>query len=217
MSSVQYFRQRLEQEKGKRQQVEESLSRTKDEVSQLQRSLADHEEAREIIRMVGLKTQEQIQYHISDVTTLALESVFPDPYQLKVEFVQRRNKTECDLKFVRDNYEIDPMEASGVGAIDVASFALRIASWSMSHPRSRNVILLDEPFRCLSKNYQPYASEMLKELSRQLNLQLIITTHEEALAESADRIFEVTKTQKRTKVEYYDAVRISSNGMPKIS
>lgn len=209
MNVVHQLRQRLEQEKGKCQQVKESIERLNGELDQLRHTLADHEEAREIIRMVGLKTQEQIQFHVSDITTLALESVFPDPYQLKVEFIQRRNKTECDLKFVRGEYEIDPMEASGVGAIDIAAFALRIASWSMSVPHTRNIILLDEPFRCLSKNYQPLASAMLRELSKRLNLQLIITTHEDALAESADRTFEVSKSSKRiSKVKYYDSTSL---------
>jgi len=149
---------------------------------------------------VGLKTQQQLQFHISDITSLALEAVFPDPYELKVEFVQRRNKTECDLLFVRDDMEIDPIEASGVGAIDVAAFALRIASWSMMRPHSRNVIILDEPFRFLSTNYQEQASNMIKEISDKLGLQFIIITHEENLTPSADRIFQVKKRGKVSKV-----------------
>jgi ABC-type uncharacterized transport system YnjBCD ATPase subunit len=144
------------------------------------------------VRTVGLATQQELQFHISDITSLALEAVFDDPYELKVEFVERRNKTECDLKFVRGDMEIDPMTASGVGAVDVASFALRIASWSMMRPRTRPTIILDEPFRFLSENYQDKASQMLKELSEKLGLQFIIVTHEQTLSSYADRTFEVS-------------------------
>ena len=189
--TVQQLRSKLDQQKGQKQQIEKNLETVKIELRNNQRSLRRHEQAREIVREVGMKTQQQLQFHISDITSSALEAVFTDPYELKVEFVQRRNKTECDLTFVRGDLEIDPIEASGVGAIDIASFALRIASWSMMRPKTRNTIILDEPFRYLSANYQEQASLMLKELSQKLGLQFIIVTHEEILAEHADRIFEV--------------------------
>lgn len=190
--TINQIRNKLEQLKGQKIQVERSFQEVKKEIVNKTRSLHRHEKAREIIRDVGLKTQQQLQFYISDITTLALNAVFDDPYELKVSFVQRRNKTECDLSFVRGELEIDPIEASGVGAIDVASFALRIASWSMMRPRSRNVIILDEPFRYLSENYQEQASLMVKELSKKLGLQFIIVTHEQVLAEHADRVFEVS-------------------------
>ncbi|HQK37953.1 MAG TPA: hypothetical protein PLC81_09960 [Bacteroidales bacterium] len=139
-----------------------------------------------------MKTQQQLQYHISDITTLALSAIFDDPYELIAEFTQRRNKTECDLYFSRDGEKTDPMSASGGGAVDVAAFALRIASWSMQRPKSNNVIILDEPLKYLSVNYQEKGSAMIKELSQRLGIQFIIVTHEPTLASYADRVFEVS-------------------------
>ena len=191
MSVITDFRKKLEGLKGQKLQVQKTLSGLQTELAEKKRSLRQHEQAREVVREVGLKTQQSLQFHIGDITSTALEAVFADPYGLDVEFIQRRNKTECDLTFVRDGHKIDPLSASGVGAVDVASFALRIASWSMSRPHTRNVIILDEPFRYLSENYQEQASIMLKELSQKLGLQFIIVTHEPVLANYADRIFEV--------------------------
>ena len=191
MNNIQFLRNRLEQQKGQYQQIQKSLLALQSDILQKKSSLQKHEQAKEIIRSVGLSTQSQLQISISDITSLALEAVFPDPYELKVEFLQRRNKTECDLYFEREGNRIDPMTASGVGAVDVASFALRIASWSMMQPHTRNVIILDEPFRFLSENYQEQASLMLKELSTKLGIQFILVTHEITLANSADKVFEV--------------------------
>jgi len=200
MTDVKSLRNKLEQQKGQALQIQTSLSALQEQFKEKKRSLIRHERAREIVRKVGLKTQQQLQVNISDITSLALEAVFPNPYELKVNFVQRRNKTECDLIFVRDGNEIDPITASGVGAIDVASFALRIASWSMTKPHSRNTIILDEPFRFLSENYQEKASIMLKEISKKLNIQFIIVTHEEVLTSYADKIFNVSIRKGRSKV-----------------
>lgn len=195
------YRQSLERQRGKKLQVEQDIFDLKEKLVDIKRDLRRHEQAHIIIRTVGLETQQQLQFHISDITSLALEAVFPDPYELKVEFVERRNKTECDLRFVRDGEELNPMTSSGVGAVDVASFALRIASWSMERPRTRNVIILDEPFKFLSENYQDQASSMLKELSSRLGLQFIIVTHEPILASYADRTFEVRVRKGKSKVK----------------
>jgi len=191
MTNIQNLRNALEQMKGKRDQIQHGIDNAEQFIKEKKKDLRRHEQAREIIREVGLKTQQQLQFHISDITSLALEAVFDNPYKLITEFIQRRNKTECDLYFERDGNRIDPLSASGGGTVDVASFALRVASWSMQRPRSRNVLILDEPFRYLSSDLLPKASEMLNQISKKLKLQIIMVTHAEELIENADRVFEV--------------------------
>lgn len=188
------LRNRLEQEKGKAASIRSTIETVDKDIRIHERSIRDNERAREIVREVGLKTQQQLQYHISDITSLALEDIFDDPYALEVEFVQRRNKTECDLHFVRNGSKIDPESATGGGAVDVAAFALRIASWSMQSPRTRNVMILDEPFKFLDSETDRVerASQMIKELSDRLDLQFIIITHEQTLAQYADRTFHIS-------------------------
>jgi len=191
MTNIQNLRNALEQMKGKRDQIQHGIDNAEQFIKEKKKDLRRHEQAREIIREVGLKTQQQLQFHVSDITSLALEAVFDNPYKLITEFIQRRNKTECDLYFERDGNRIDPLSASGGGTVDVASFALRVASWSMQRPRSRNVLILDEPFRYLSSDLLPKASEMLNQISKKLKLQIIMVTHAEELIENADRVFEV--------------------------
>jgi len=189
--TVQEVRRKLEQKRGQQAQLEKQLSSTETKIRDTKKQLKRQEKAREIIKAVGLKTQQQLQYHISDITTLALEAVFDNPYRMEVEFVQRRNKTECDLLFERGKERFDPLTASGGGAVDVASFALRIASWSMKRPRSRNTVVLDEPMKFLSRDLHPRASAMIQEISEKLDIQFIIITHDKGLAEHADKTFEV--------------------------
>lgn len=192
MSKIKALRNKLEQQKGQRDQLQRQQAQSQRRLKELGRSLRRHEQAREIIRKVGLQTQQQLQYNISEITTLALEAVFEDPYILVAEFVQRRNKTECDLLFERDGQQIDPLSASGGGAVDVAAFALRVASWSMQRPKSRPVMILDEPLRFLDERRQAKASAMIKQISDKLGIQFIIITHEPTLAAEADRTFQTS-------------------------
>jgi len=198
--SILSLRNKVEQLKGEKALIEKSILEAKNRKIEKRKDLVRHEQAREIIREVGIKTQEQLQYHISDITSLALEGIFEDPYELVVEFVQRRNKTECDLYFKREGELINPVMASGGGAVDVAAFALRVASWSMKYPRTRNTIILDEPMRFLSEEYQGKAAEMLKQISTKLGLQFIIITHEPILATFADKVFETRIKNGKTKI-----------------
>lgn len=205
MTDIQQYRTRLEQQKGQRAQVERTIDTLKAESRTHQQQLRRLERAREIIREVGLKTQQQLEYHIADITSMALSAVFDDPYELVVEFVQRRNKTECDLYFRRDGTRVDPLSASGGGAVDVAAFALRVASWSMQQPRTHNVLLLDEPFKHLKGvEENRHVLEMVQQISKKLNIQILMVSDEriprEDIIAAADRVFDthiyrgVTKT-----------------------
>jgi DNA repair exonuclease SbcCD ATPase subunit len=191
--TIKDFRTQFERIKGRFIQVSEQIEETHRNIRIQTKVLHQHEQARELIREAGLKTQQQLQYHISDITSLALDAVFEDPYELIVEFVQRRNRTECDLYFQRNGERADPLTASGGGAVDIASFALRIASWTMMQPRSRSTIILDEPLKNLDKERQERGSQMLKEISDRLGIQFLIVTHEPTLTSFADRVFEVTQ------------------------
>ena len=188
--SLPEIRTQINEFKGKRSQVEQDLIETTGKIKGLKKQLILHEKAKEIVKLVALQTQAELKYHISDITSLALESIFKNPYKLEVDFIERRDKTECDLWFTRKESKMKPLNSSGGGSADVASFALRIASWSMSHPRSRATIFLDEPMKHVSEDLREKASMMIKEISKKLGIQFIIISHDPVMATWADKTFE---------------------------
>ncbi len=149
------------------------------------------EESRVIIQTVAKATQKQLEYNISSIVTLALESVFEKGYSFVVDFVQKRGKTECDILIEKDGNRISPMDSNGGGLVDLVAFALRISLWSLKEKKTRNTIILDEPFVALSKDLQTKASLLIKTLSEKLGLQFIIVSHEETLIENADNVIEI--------------------------
>ena len=179
----------IERERGKFQRLESEKEKVTKEIKQLEERQEHIEQARELIRSVAIKTQEQVKYYISDIVTLALEAVFDNPYSFETEFVLRRGKTECDLFFSRNGQQISPLDASGGGVVDICSFALRLSLWSLN--KNRPVLLLDEPFKHLSRNLHGKALRMLKEVSRKLNVQIIMVSHNEEFVDEADRIIEL--------------------------
>ena len=175
--------------------ISAEIERTKEKLDDASRAIDVAQKAQEIIQQVAKETQNTFTSNISDVVSAALDAVFGnDAYKFSVEFVQKRGKTEVELSFIRDGEKIDPLSSSGGGAVDVASFALRVALWSVTKNSGRNIsntIILDEPFRFLSRELQPLAGSMLRTLSNRLGIQFILVTHNQDIIESADKIFEV--------------------------
>ena len=197
------LRSRLEQERGKLSQLQSDKQITEDKLNHNLELRIDIEEAQLIIQTVAQETQNQITEYISDLVSSALDAVFDNPYTFQIEFVQRRGKTEADLKFVRDGYELDPLEESGGGILNVAAFSLRVGLWSLGK-HSRNVILCDEPVHFL---HNPEAhrrfSELLKSLSDELNLQVIMISGEESeeMTSQADRVFRLELVNGITQIQ----------------
>jgi len=103
------------------------------------------------------------------------------------------------LFFKKGEELVDPLRFSGLGAADIAAFALRCAAWSMDK-RYRNTLILDEPFKHLSANHHEKTGKMVKILSEKLGLQIIMISHSRKAAEHADRVFEITMKNNVSKV-----------------
>ena len=121
----------------------------------------------------------------------ALAAIWDDPYEFKLEFVQKRNKTEAELWIVREGEKMKPLDASGGGVVDVLSLALRMAFWSLDKTK-RPLLLLDEPLKMLSKNKAKLAMEMLQMLSSKLGIQILMVSHNEEFIAGADKQFRVS-------------------------
>jgi len=184
---------------GERKAFESLLQKEQREQRRLKRDSKYAEEAKQLIQKAAQETQKQLEYHISNVVTLALTTVFDEAYEFRAKFVIRRNTTECDLVLIKGDKEMSPMDAVGGGVIDIISFALRIAYWSMKP--NRPVFILDEPFRFLSVDLQEKASDMIKTISEELKLQIIMVSHLPNIIGSADKIFRVTQKKGRSTIK----------------
>ncbi len=192
-AELETWKQKLHQLQGQRDLLTKQQSEAEKKSAESQRTYEDALKARIVLQQVASDTQKQIEYHISNLVTMALAAVFPDPYEFQLRFVQRRNKTEADLIFIKNGNEIDNLlENGGGGVADVASLALRFALWSIK--KSRPTILLDEPIKFLhNPTYQEKASDLLKMVSDKLGVQLIIVSDQKELLRSADKVIDISQ------------------------
>lgn len=180
--------------KGMRSQLRKELETRKAELDRSKNLLYALEKAQAFLQMVAQNTQNQLKFRIEDIVNLALETCFPDEYEFKLNFNVSRGKTDCELVFLskKTGREVDPMNASGGGVVDVACFALRTACYVLEQGID-NVIVLDEPMKFVSEDLRERVCEVIKNLSEKLGIQFIIVTHIQEFVDIADRVFQVRK------------------------
>jgi len=190
--------------KARHRLLEEKIDQTVGQILAEKELVEKKIKARWILTEVATITQKRFKEKVENLVTMAIRSVFDRPFQFVLEFERKRNKMECQPE-IREvvngrNRVFDPAEDMGGGIVDIISFALRVVLWSLEKPRSRNVIVLDEPMKNLGK-LVTLAGQILKEISHKLDFQLIVITHEDELIEIADRAYYITHDGNKSHAE----------------
>jgi ABC-type sugar transport system ATPase subunit len=162
-------------------------------------------QARHILTEAASQIQEEVKEKIETLITLALNSIFTEKkYKFELIFEYKRNKLECRPIL----YENDKERQITSGAlIDTISFTWRVILHSIQHSKTRNIFFLDEPFKYLGKSMMSKAGAFIKEVSRKLNIQFIIVSHEPQFSEIADRTFFVSNDNGTSNVTHHGEVR----------
>lgn len=202
--NIEMLKKQIEQKKQKLQMYREMSDILDAKLAVAKKELYRTEKAHAIIQNVAQLTQDQITLHIEEIVNCAIDAVFPDQYQFNSNFVSKRDQTECEISLIKDDEKMNPMTDNGGGVVDVLAFALRIALWNIQRGEKLNTIILDEPFRFLSQNLKSKASEMIQDLSKKLNIQFIIVTHDQEIINIADQGFIVTKNNDVSTIETID-------------
>jgi DNA repair exonuclease SbcCD ATPase subunit len=164
-----------------RAEMDSALSQTQSLTKRLQTAKESHRawlEAQAVLQDASAAVQSLVHARIADVVTKCLQTVYDDSLSFHVDFEQKRGKTEARLYFKKDGHEVDPLEAGGLGWMEVASFALRMAVLKLHSPPVAQVLILDESFRMLDAEAKPRMAELLLELSREMKVQVILATHD---------------------------------------
>ena len=141
---------------------------------------------------VAKEVQSKLSVKIDGIVNLGLATCFGDEYTFKLEYVPARGKTEVRFNlYDKSGDVVDPMNQNGGGLLDLLTFCLRIAVYNITNVS--NTIILDEPFKFVSKGLRDKTAELLHTLSERLDLQIIEVTHVEEMVEHSDKQFLVKK------------------------
>lgn len=166
--------------------AEDEYRRIGKEVPAIELSLKDNEdrlagllETQELVRKLAQDCQIQCQARISSVVTRCIESVLGEPkYTFEMVFETKRNQTEVSLVLKDEAGNLyDPVTDLGGGILDIVSFGLRLACLLLTKPKPRKILIMDESFKFVSRQYQPAVARLLESLCSEFGMQIILVTH----------------------------------------
>jgi len=148
--------------------------------------------ARWVVTEVIRLTQENFKNKVEPLITMAVQAVFEKDYKFELIFERKRNQFECRPVLMENGIERTAKDDLGGSVVDIISIAFRVVMMAIERPRSRALIVLDEPMKNVGQQEELIlAGQMWMEISKKLKMQIILITHMTEFAEIAETVFEV--------------------------
>lgn len=187
-----------------------------DQLEKIEKKLEDKEKYSEVLTQVSLLFQktsefarEQSKRQIEDTVTKCLQFIFETDIEFLIELSEARSVPIAEF-YVQSNYsegysiKTKPEIARGGGVVDIISLALRIAFLQQNQPILSGPLILDEPGKHVSNDYNFNLGEFLKQSSNVFNRQIIMVTHNPHLSQISDKAFQVKNKKGISEVSVYE-------------
>lgn len=148
------------------------------------------EQASIILQKLSEKQRQQACKKLEELCTFALQYSLSTNYEMDIELSKFRGKPSADvyIKKIDSGIRTSPIDGNGGGVIDIVSIALRFVTMQVHEPFIDGPIILDEPYKMVSKDFIPMISEFMKKLSNDFGRQIILSTHNEFLSQVDNQI-----------------------------
>lgn len=189
---IHVMQRELDQLTGQARHVASRGKEIQRQATQLQIDIYRYDHVMTVLSTIGEQRQAQAQAQIETLVTRGLHSVFGDELSFHIVTSQRGKQATVEF-IVRSTLadgrviDTDIMAARGGGLAAVVGFLLRLVVLLLSRPRRDSVLVLDEPFAHLSKEYTPLMAEFLRDLTDKSGVQIILVSHQDEFLDVADK------------------------------
>ena len=176
--------------------LQEKIKEKEEKFEKDKKDLELYEKTSGYLRKVAVALREGTKDKIEGIVTEALNEIYYDEdLEFKMEFKEKRNKSNLDFLIDDGEKELSILNSSGGGLMNIVSTILRIIFVELSS-KDNQVIILDEPASHLSNNYQSRFGKFISSLSERLGHQVIIVTQNELIANECHKMFSVSQNKK---------------------
>lgn len=201
-TDVRMLQQKLAAMTGERDLLLAQRQEAVDQKQKAEAELGINDKVQILLQKTSDFARQQAKSRIEEIVTSALSVVFDRPYQFRISLEVRGNRPEVDYWLQSGDIvtQLKPPDYDkGGGVIDVITLALRLAIGELSG--LQGPIFLDEVGKHVSAEYAPHVAFFLKEYSEKFKRQIILITHNEALADIGDVSLAVSIKDGRSEVK----------------
>lgn len=169
------------------------LDKLKNEKDEIEKKIEDlnidlSEKTSIALQKLSSAQRELAKERLEELGTQALKFSMGDKYRMIISLDPNSKKKIAEVFVLDENTGIKtkPLSDNGGGIVDIMSIALRIVVLQSIVPVVEGPIILDEPFKMVSKEYVPLLSNFLLKVCKDFDRQIIVVTHNQFLAENCD-------------------------------
>jgi len=198
---VKQARQKIDKKVGQRELLQQQLNDAVIKRTEAENKIGLYDKVQILLQKTSEYARQQVKQKLEDLVTQALAVVFGKPYRFWLTIEVRSNRPEVDYWLELDGVvtQLKPPDYdNGGGIVDIISLALRLGVAEMEGVRGP--FLLDEVGKHVSEEYAPNVAFFLKEYSKTFNRQIILITHNDALAEIGEVSYRVSQKAGKSEV-----------------
>lgn len=147
-----------------------------------------------ILQEIISKTRGAVITRLELLVNVMLETVYEKPHNFKIEFVTKRNTVEAELSITYDGNTVQikkPFVGIGGGKLSVISIAFLLILNKLSN--AIPLIILDETTKMVDSVALNRLAAFLKDYAVKNEMTILISTHQEAVIQNSNKVYEVTK------------------------
>lgn len=181
---------------GAKQSLEQDRAELTQDIQFLKETNETYEKTRILLQKTATDARASAKKRLEETVTDALKYVFGQDFEFIIELKESRGRAEAEFyvesDFGGERVRVKPEDARGGGVVDIISIALRVALVQIyNNPAIKGPIILDEPGKHVSADYTMKLANFLKQINNTFDRQIILSTHQQDLANIADTAHEV--------------------------
>ena len=190
------LRSKYNQAQGRLELLKEDLAAAEKDLQSAQDDIAIWNQVQALFGKASEFARQQLKLRIEETVTAALQAVFErEDIRFEVHMRQLGGQPAAEWAVVSQYGDVsvsgDPQDSRGGGVSDIVSLALRLALLELARPKPLGPVLLDEVGKHVSAGYAPNVAAFLKQYAQRTGRQVLLITHQQALAEVADVSYRV--------------------------
>ena len=190
---------------GRKEQLLEDRLEKKQELTKVKAEIEELEKVNLLLQQTAEYAREQARQQMEYLVTKALQIVFGDKFRFEIELTQSRNRPSAEFYVISEQggkeIKNTPQDSRGGGVVDVVSLGLRVAILeTLQRPKIGGPLVLDEPAKHVSEEYLLNVTKFLKMINDRFERQVIIVSHQESLTETADKGFQLSLKEGKSRV-----------------
>lgn len=154
----------------------------------------------DLMRSLTFEHADRVRQFVANLVSAGVQDVFDADWT--VDFIEetKAGSKSLDIVLRQGNITAAVPDGVGGGVAQVIAVLIQIAMVYLLRSQVAQVIFLDESLSHLARAYQPAAARVLKQVSKDLGIQIVLIAHSDELVKEADIAYEFALHEGNTRV-----------------